>query len=102
MNDDQLNKLLEQGRKNMELPPSFRPDVWRSIHADNTQRAARWGWFNNLLNTLSHPLPAASACSLALLIGLFIGTIMPPSPSPDMNARAYAHFINPLAKHPAP
>lgn len=101
MNDDHLNELLRSSREDAELPPSFQHGVWQAIAADTSPQKARWGWLNNLLNLLAKPMPAAAAWSVALLAGLFIGTMKPQPPSQTARVAAYAQSINPLAKAPA-
>jgi hypothetical protein len=98
MNDDELDRLLRAAQQNVELPPSFQRDVWRSIAADTARRDARWGWLYAMLGWLARPLPAATAWSLALFAGLVLGWATPPSPSTSVNVVAYAQFIDPLAK----
>ena len=98
MNDDQLNELLSRSREAAELPLSFQRDVWQAIAANTARQKARWGWLNNILNVLAKPLPAAAAWSMALLAGLFIGTLKPQPPSQTARVAAYAQSINPLAK----
>ena len=98
MNDDQLNELLRNTREDAELPPSFQRGVWQAIAADTARQKARWVWLNSLINVLAKPLPAAAAWSVALMAGLFIGTMKPQPPSQTARVAAYAQSINPLAK----
>ena len=98
MNDHQLNELLLGAREEAVRPPSFQRGVWQAIAADTARREARWGWRNGLLGVLARPLPAAATWSLALMVGLFAGTLKPRPPSQVARVAAYAQSINPLAK----
>ena len=47
-------------------------------------------------------MPAAAAWSMALMLGLLIGTLKQMAPSSEANITAYSNFINPLTKVTSP
>lgn len=98
MNDEQLDKLLREARPEMELPASFQRGVWQRITEAQAMRKARWGWLDDLLLLVAHPVPALATCTAALAIGLMLGTMGSTASTTESRVRAYADSINPLAQ----
>jgi hypothetical protein len=102
MNDETLNRLLHTApAEEVALPPSFQRSVWQAIAADVARQQSRWRWLQGMFDWLAKPLPAAAACSLALVAGAVLGLTTPVHPSTSANIAAYAHFINPVTKSSA-
>ena len=83
MNDDRLERFLEQLRHKPLPGPSARFDqrVWNRIRA--RRRAKPDPWWDALARTFWQPRGVAAALALTLSIGVGAGRLVPAGHSPD-------------------
>lgn len=98
MNDNELNRILHTWKIEEYLPSSFARDVWQRIEAADSKSSVGANWLESFLNWVARPLPAASAWSLALVLGLIVGGMTGDRPKVVDPAASYVHSISPLAK----
>ena len=78
MNHENLDQLLAQRREAPlpRLPSSFQQDVWRAIRQRKAAQAESWhAWAGRLLEPLLHPAMLVCALSIALVLGVGVGTV---------------------------
>ena len=74
MNDSELDDLLRFADRQIQLPASFRHNVWSRIELASLERSNRWTWLENAFSALARPLGAVTTVAALGILGLWLGS----------------------------